>query len=397
MTRRQIPLQLIVAAACLAVALIFVILRPVAEGHRYDLTIKLCLPIFLFSCLLYLWPGYAFKKITLAILILAGLSVGSGSLATLDPDSEIVNVYRTVFQTMDRGENPYTSGTVYHRDADGKAVYGNFNYPPLEIYPYYLVWKITGCWNSVVLVITIMFINFLACLVLLTVFREVPVSFILPYLVFILLIEIKTNPSMTLLLSCLIILAVKKFTPDWNLKKRLITAGLFGLGLLTKFFVVPLAGVYYWKRIVREKEFLSRPWQFMGEIALMIAVVFLVVAPFGAWPVFKSTIIFNLALEERAVLTTFYPNVLSGLATWLGLKSLYPWLAVGLLAAAVIFSVRLKIFEAMFWTGAVFLWVASTPEPQYLPVAAALFLAAWFETYSLGDLKQGGINNRRIL
>jgi hypothetical protein len=81
-------------------------------------------------------------------------------------------------------------------------------------------------------------------------------------------------------------------------------------------------------------------------------------------------------LSERAKLTTFYPNVLSGTLSWLGAPAAFPVLAVLLLGAAVLFSRRLPLLPAMFFTACVFLLVSPTPEPQYVPVMLYLALCA---------------------
>lgn len=377
MAREKRPLALAAAGAALAVVLFFLIFEPVPGGHRYDLGLKLCLPLFLFFLLFELKPELAFKKWVLIIVAAAGLAIGAGSLATIERDSEIVQVYRTVFAAIDSGANPYVSGTIFHRDAEDRAVYGNFNYPPAEIYPYYLAAKLAGRWNASVLVISIILINVLACVILRFAFNEAPFIDLLPYFIFISLVEIKTNPGMTLLFAALIIFVLRKIRPEGDRAARLALAALFGLGLATKFFIIPLAAVYYWQRLTSGKARCFRRVVVEGGVTLLT--VLLTMLPYGVLNVVRSTIIFNLALKERAVFTTFYPNVLSGLATLAGLDKLYPFLAVALLGAAVLISVKKPILEAMFWVSAVFLWVSSTPEPQYLPVMAALFLAVLLE------------------
>ncbi len=374
MTEKKITPALAAAGAALIAALFFLVLKPVPGAHRYDLGLKLCLPLFLMFLIAELKPGWAFKRTVLVVVALAGLAVGIGSLVTLEKDSEIVQVYRTVFETMEQGGNPYVSGTIYHRDAGDRAVYGNFNYPPAEIWPYYLAYKLAGQWNAAVLVIAIILINALAAAVLGLAFRDVPFLKLLPYLIFIVFSEIKTNPGMTLLAASLIILVLRRTGPDRGPLIRLALAALLGLGLVTKFFIIPLAAVYYWQRLAAEK---PRGW---GRVAVEGSVTgltaLLVMLPYGPLNVVRSTILFNLVLKDRAVFTTFYPNVISGFTAWSGLDRLYPILAVLFLGAAVILSARKPVLKAMFWVSAVFLWVSSTPEPQYLPVMAALFLAA---------------------
>ena len=101
--------------------------------------------------------------------------------------------------------------------------------------------------------------------------------------------------------------------------------------------------------------------------------------PFGLVNIVRETVLFNLELGERAELTTFYPNVLSGLLEWAGASELFPVAAVGAMVVAVLLSARLAPVLAMLLTLTVFMLVAPTPEPQYLPVVILLFLAALAE------------------
>ena len=102
-------------------------------------------------------------------------------------------------------------------------------------------------------------------------------------------------------------------------------------------------------------------------------------APYGVAAVLKETILFNLVLKDRAVMTTFFPNVLSGPMTWAGLGDLYPVAALGLLVAAVLAASRLGLVPAMMAVTYTFLFVAATPEPQYLPVMLYLALFGIFQ------------------
>ena len=86
-----------------------------------------------------------------------------------------------------------------------------------------------------------------------------------------------------------------------------------------------------------------------------------------------------MQLDRRGELTTFYPNVLSGLGRWAGMEWLYAPVAVSALAAAVLIAPRLRLLAAMIVTTTVFLIVCPTPEPQYLPMVLMLFLGALVE------------------
>jgi hypothetical protein len=90
----------------------------------------------------------------------------------------------------------------------------------------------------------------------------------------------------------------------------------------------------------------------------------------------RSTLMFNVELDERAELAAFYPNVLSGLLSWAGLDAVYPILAVAIMVVAVLAGRGLRLPVAMLLATTVFLLASPTPEPQYLPVVLLLFLGA---------------------
>ncbi|HTI32755.1 MAG TPA: hypothetical protein VL422_03695, partial [Miltoncostaea sp.] len=109
------------------------------------------------------------------------------------------------------------------------------------------------------------------------------------------------------------------------------------------------------------------------------AVALALCLPFGPASVVRSTVLFNADLGDRATLTTFYPNVLSGLATWAGAERLYPVLATAVLVAAIAASRRMRPVAAMLLAVTAFLLAAPTPEPQYVPMVVLLLLGALVE------------------
>jgi hypothetical protein len=152
---------------------------------------------------------------------------------------------------------------------------------------------------------------------------------------------------------------------------RYLVAVLFGLGLTTKFLIIPLMAAYYWHAF--DSKDLRSIVRIGVDVSIALATAALVMAPFGVMNVFKNTILFNLVLKDRAALTTFYPNILSGPMAWFGLQALYPLAAVAILALSILAAPKLRLFSAMLTAAYVFLIVAATPEAQFLPVL--LFLA----------------------
>jgi hypothetical protein len=361
-------------AACVALSTLMWVLKPIPHGHRYDLAFQLSL------CLTLLWlldrasPEWTFKKGILIPVLLIGLALGALNLSTIDFNSEIVHCYGDVFKAIDGGRNPYTGQTIFHSGEGGQIVYGNFNYPPMEIYPYYLAYRICGAWNAGVLTATMLLIHALCCLVFVKMFPRIRLVYVIPYFSFFMFGEVRTNPAMTFLVTALILLFIRQDAKRPRRWSRYLIAVLFGIGLATKFLIIPLMAAYYWHK------FDPKRLRSLATIALdtgiAVGTTALIMLPYGVKTVFKNTILFNLVLKDRAVLTTFYPNALSGPFSWLGLSGLYSYAAVAILALSILVAPKLKLFSAMLAAAYTFLLVAPTPEPQYLPIVLFLVLTA---------------------
>jgi hypothetical protein len=359
-----------ILTVCLAIAVLMWALRPIPHAHRYDLGVQLTLALTLMWLLFKAPPDWVFRKGILVFILALGLGLSVRNLATINPDSEIVHEYHSVFKAIDGGLNPYSSGTIFHLSESGDPVYGNFNYPPMEIYPYYLAYRLAGTWNSTVLTAAIVLIHALCCLVFTRMFPAIRLVYLVPYFLFFLLAEVKTNPSMTFLVTALILWLIRRDRKKPVKANRLLIAVLFGLGLTTKFLIIPFMAAYYWHKFDPKK--LRSLASIALDCGIALATAVLVMAPFGVAAVFRNTILFNLVLKERAILTTFYPNVLSGPLEWLGLGRVYPVAAVIILGLSILAAPKLRLFTAMLTAGTAFLLVAATPEPQFLP--AVLFL-----------------------
>jgi hypothetical protein len=364
---------------CLAVALVLWILKPVPHGHRYDYAFVLSLTLAI------AWLIYAanptkilFRKAVLIPIFLCGLAFGVKNLATIRGDVELVRHYRDVFSTLESGKNPYTAAAIFHDAEFYKEVRGNFNYPPLEIYPYYLAYRTAGTWNVTVFTLTVLIIQAVAGIVFVLMFPRVRFGFLLTFLPMILVGEVKTGAAMTLLLTALILWQIKKDRQRPGGIHRYVIAVLFGLGLMTKFLIIPLMAAYYWHQFDRKR--LRSLLDIAVDVSISLATAVLIMAPYGVMSVLKNTILFNLVLRDRAVLAIFFPGVLSGPMTWFGLESLYPVAAVAILGVAVLIAPRLSLFGAMLTAAYVFLLVAPTPELQFLPTIVLVIAAARFIT-----------------
>lgn len=363
-------------AACLVLAVAMAVLKPIPHGHRYDLAVKLSAALLVFWFLFERRPGLVLKRGVLAVALLAGIGLGIGEIAVINPRSEIVRVYADVFADIDSGRNPYTSGNIFHYAEFYKPVYGNFNYPPMEIYPYYAAYRLTGRWDSTVMTSVFILLQGLVCVIFLATFPAVKREYLVPFFGLFLFTEIITNVAMTFLVTALILLAIKKNREDPRPLRRLLVAVLFGVGLMTKFLVIPFIAAYYWSGFDARKPRSAGPIVLDAGVALATAA--LVAAPFGVAAVFKNTVLFNLVLKDRAAFTTFYPNILSGPMTLAGIERFYPAAALAILAAAILASPRLGRVTALMTAGTVFLFVTATPEPQYIPVMLYLTLFGVF-------------------
>ena len=358
-------------ASVLAALLLFVY-EPVPGGRRYEYGLIQALSLTAVWLLAAARPETFFGRRVLAFILFAGLVLGAANLAVVRTDSEIVRAYGTVFEALDSGRNPYAAGTIHHEIEGAGEVLGDFNYPPLEIAPYYLAYRVSGTWNATVLVATMVLIQAVCALLLFRVLPRVRPILLLPFLPMVLLGEVKTNVALTFLFAALIARAVVRQEDAPRPGRRLVLAVLFGLGALAKFLILPLMAAYYVHETdPRDPRSLARTGR---DLAIAAGVAFAVMAPFGVGAVLRNTLLFNVVLEDRAVLTTFYPNVLSGPLAWLGLSPFYPAAALALVAATIVAARKLALLPAMLAASCAFMLAASTPEPQFLPVV--IFLVA---------------------
>lgn len=359
---------------CVVISLVMGILKPIPHAHRYDYALLLSAALTAIWLLYTASPQTFFKPWVLVLVMFCGLGLGIKNLSSIKQTAEIVPHYQTVFDALENGKNPYTVGTIFHRIESRGPGHGNFNYPPLEIYPYYVASRIAGTWNTTVLTITILLIQALCCLALVLMFPRIRPIYLLPFVPMLLMGEVKTGSAMTFLLTALTVWAIKKNREDPRRLHRYMIAVLFGLALMTKFLAIPLMAAYYWHRF--DSKNLRSLIDIAVDVSIALTTAALVMAPFGVANVLKNTLLFNLSLKERAVLTVFTPNVLSGPLTLLGLQVLYPIAAVAILAASILAAPKLSLFSAMLAATYVFLFVAPIPEPQFVPLILFLVLVA---------------------
>ncbi len=353
-------------AFCILFSLLMVVVQPLPHGHFYGMSFKL---VAILAGIWYVYrfqPGLVFTKGMRIFVLVVALGFGIGGFLALNPDAEIVHTYRSLFQAIRSGQNPYTSGTIFHRKELDQPVLEDFNYPPLEIYPYDLLYRVTGTWNIWILTAFKMALYALAGLLFLVTFPGIKRTYLLAFVPLFLFLEVQQNPALALLFTALILLAVEKGgeSPGWG--SRALVAVLFGVGLMTKFLVIPLMAAYYWHKFDPKR--LRSLLEIAEEAGIALGTAVLIMAPFGVAAVLRETVLFNLVLKQRALYTAYYPNVVSGLFSWIGLEKLYPFVAVGIFGLSVLAAPRLRLHSAMLASAMTFLLVAPTPRSQFVPL-----------------------------
>lgn len=303
------------------------------------------------------------RKIRWLLLIFVPLLLVPVLLA--DPEYEAIYTYQSVFDSLDEGNNPYTSGTIYHR-VDDSIILGNFNYPPMTIPFYWLAYLSLGAWDINLMILVNLLSRLLVCMVFVKMTPKLRHYQRFPFYLFFLLLGTTYPLTMTFLIVSLLMYYLMRN----DLSKRKSTANkylylpvLFSLGLLTKFFVVPIFFAYFYHYFFN----LKKTDDAIKQIVLIGIVASLILLPFGIVSVIDSTVLFNLNLGQRAIYTTFYPNIVSGPFSWIDAELAYAFFA------AIAFGFSLYIFDKdlitkIVYTCIAFMLLIPTPEPQYLVI-----------------------------
>lgn len=375
-SRRGAGLALLGAA--LAVATLLWLLRPIPDGSGYWLAVETS------AVLLIVWAAWAIRPSVLrrppALLLVAGLGLAAAVArgVGLNADAEVVRTYGSLFTAIGAGRNPYTCECIVHLTPSGTRL-GDFNYPPAEIWPYQAVHDLFGGWGFGVLAVTVVALNLAAAGALLLALPRAwraPAVAALPLLV---LWEVGATIGMTMLVTAGIVAAVLHGMRAERRWHRPALWFLFGVGLLTKFAILPVFAAWWLTGASRGGLSPGRRLRTAADLAAPVAIAVALCLPFGPASVVRSTVLFNADLGGRAELTTFYPNVLSGLTAWAGATALYPVLAMAALVMALAVARRMRPVAAMLLATTAFLLVSPTPEPQYVPMVVLLFLGALVE------------------
>ncbi len=375
-SRRGAGLALLVVA--LGVATLLWALRPLPGGSGYNLGVETC------AVLLVVWAAWAARPALLrrpvALVAVAAVGVAAAVIrgVGINAHAEVVRTYGSLFNAIAAGRNPYTCDCIVHLTPAGTRL-GDFNYPPAEIWPYQAVHEIFGAWGMGFLAVTVVALNLAAAGALLL---ALPRAWRLPALAFLPLLvlwEVGGTIGMTMLVTAGIVATVLDGMRAERRWHRPALWLLFGVGFLTKFAILPLFAAWWLAGASRGGLAPGRRLRTVADAAVPAAIAVALCLPFGPASVVRSTVLFNADLGGRAELTTFYPNVISGLATWAGAERLYPVFAMAGLVAALAIGRRMRPVAAMLLAVTAFLLVSPTPEPQYVPMVVLLFLGALVE------------------
>ena len=361
--------------------------HPIASGSEYLLELEMAGALFVVWLAWAARPSFMSRRLVLVAIAAAG-SVGSVARALgLDANAEVIRTYRSLFVALSQGTNPYTCNCIVHDTPRGLRL-GDFNYPPAEIWSYQAVQWLAGGWGVSILAVTLICCGAIAFALLFLAAQPGRRRWMLAFLPFLVLWELQTTIAMTMVVTGAIVAVLLLDMRGERRWRRPVLWALFGIGLLTKFVVIPLFAVWWWwttvarVRAARRSSPVPRGRVLAAAAADLLVPVGTALAlclPFGPASVLRSTLLFNVELDQRAKLTTYYPNVVSGLLSWARLERIFPVLAVGALTIAVLLAPRFRILTAMLLATTVFLLVSPTPEPQYLPVVLLVFLGALLE------------------
>jgi hypothetical protein len=279
----------------------------------------------------------------------------------IDWNAEIVHVYRTLFSALSNGQNPYLEPVIYHRLADGSVSYSHFNYPPAEIPIYLLFYTLLNQWNFGVLIFANLIINTFVAFVFSIKTPDLDWDAKLPYMLLLIVTTLYYSVS-TVFLS-LVIAGILLLDMDINptKMKRIGLILAISFGLLAKFFMLPFAAIYFLYRIIEKHE-----WSYFIDAAVVLFIVLLIIWPFGLYNVVQSTILFNLNLDVRSEVTTYYFNPISALFYFLNIKILYAPFVIILFITATIVTRHLPLLNRIVLISAFCLLLFPTPEDQYI-------------------------------
>jgi len=355
-------LELSLAITLIILNLIIVFLEPVPEAI-YSFAPVIILTIVLFVIWVSRWISASdffynrlFRTWVVPFII-------SAIVITLfmDWNTEIVHVYRTLFSALSNGQNPYLEPVIYHQLADGSISYSYFNYPPAEIPIYLLFYILLNQWDYRVLVFVNFIVNVFVALVFAIKTPDLNWDAKLPYVLLLIVTSLYYSACTTFL--SLIIASIIMLEEEINSTKtkRIGLIIAISIGLLAKFYILPFVAIYFYSRIIEKHE-----WSYFIDAVVILFIDLLIIWPFGWFNVVQNTILFNLNLDLRSEITSYYFNPISALFYFLNVKMLYAPFVVILFFIAIITTRHLPLINRIVLVSAFCLLLFPTPEDQFL-------------------------------
>ncbi|MHA1911490.1 MAG: hypothetical protein ACTSYA_07325 [Candidatus Kariarchaeaceae archaeon] len=362
--------DLLIGLVGLLILLLILIFKPI-ENAQYD-----AIPVFVYLVVFFvLWSQKWFSSeeffenvwvlLGFILMIIAAIFV----LVTLNTDAELVHVYQSLFDALKEGSNPYKDPVIYHITGDGSISYQQFNYPPGEIVIYWLGYLILQKWNYGIIIAINLTINAIVAYFFVKNSPQLENNRKVVFVLFLLLMNVHNSASTTLFTAMAIGFILRAKMEEKH--RRILLVLLMGFGSLTKFFILVLIAVYFWYKIIEQRE-----WSYFIDAGGVLLIILVSCVPFGLLNVWNSTIAFNLELSGREEVTTYYPNLISAIFYIVKLKVIYPLVVIILFALALIATRRKDLLDRMVIIGAISMLLFPTPEDQFIGALVGLLLIA---------------------
>lgn len=311
------------------------------------------------------------------------LAVAIYSIINSDWHKELIYTYETLFYALSNSLNPYTSNVIYHRLSDGSVIFSTFNYLPGEIIPYYIAFILFRSWNFGIMLIVNLFINLIVTLVFIFHLPQINRSTKILYSFLLLFTSLTHSASLVFFLIMISSLLLVNQKENLKVKYRVALVILMGVGTVAKFFMLPFIFLYFWNNIIERKK-----RSYFADCIGTCSIFLLFTYPFGVWEVVYSTILFNLNLTQRAQVTTYYFNIVSGFCYYTHLQILYGILVGILFLLTIILTRNIPFHRRILYVSLIALIIFPTPEDQFLGSLFGLLLVSKLkELLNLKEIK----------
>ncbi|MCH8906733.1 MAG: hypothetical protein IH840_06560 [Candidatus Heimdallarchaeota archaeon] len=369
-SQKWVEMAILIILICFAIFVLFA--KPIPGAVYSPLGILVLLTVaWVYYNLMYLSGHDFLRNNYLRIWFLFLFLCQIIHLSVISWNTELVLVYQTLFDALDNGLNPYQEAVIYHRLPDGSGVLVPFNYPPGEILVYWIPYQIFGHWNYGLILLINFVIQLTAILIIQKQTPEIGLKQKLPFFVLLTILNLNHSAStifLTMTLAGLLLLDQQAL--DKSYKRRILLILIFTIGLLSKFYMIPLVAVYYWHNVIDQRQL-----KYLVDAVVNLFLVVILLIPFGIVAVFESTILFNLDLDLRQESTSYYPNLLSIMIYLLKLKSLYLIIVVGTMFGSLMVTRRMELLKRITLILCLSLLIFPTPEDQFFgSLIAFLFL-----------------------